>query len=136
MISQRTCFLSVILVSQVVLASCGGGTTAAPAAPTSAPAAPATSAPAEATAAPEPTPTSAPAATPTPVSEKVTFQLVRGLSTIEEMDDDIAPKLEQVDGILRVSGTEVSITITYDPEIITPEELRAKLAEIGHAVKE
>lgn len=141
MTSQRiTLATGLILIGLVVLAACGGGTTPAPAtsapAPaTSAPAtsAPATSAPGTATSAP-PTATSAPAASPTSGGQQVTFQFVQALSTIEEMED-IAALLHDVPGVLSVEGNENKITIHYDPGVITEDDLRKTMGDIGHPVQ-
>ena len=128
---------SLSVVGLVVLAACGGGTTSTPAttsAPAAATAAPAaTSAPPTAAAAP-PTATSAPAATSEPEGEEVTFPFVTGLSSIEEIDD-IDLLLHNVEGVLGIGGDENSITITYDPAIITVDELQQQMEAIGYPVK-
>lgn len=133
MIPQRIVFLSLILASLAVLAGCGGGATSAPA--TSVPAATSTPAPPPATPVPAAPATPAPAATPTPVTESVTFEFVNELATLEELED-MALELEEVEGIKGISGNEVSITIRYDPELLTVEELRTTMAQKGRAVKE
>lgn len=141
MIPQRNAVASVLVVSLIALAGCGGGqatTATPPPTPTSAPAetlAPAATAPQPTTTAVPPTATSAPAATATQAGEKVTFEFVAPLSTIEELDPLLAA-VEDVEGVLGASGSQVDITITYDPAVITVEELQAKMAEIGQPVKE
>ena len=143
MTSQRiTLATGLILIGLVVLAACGGGTTPAPAtsAPAPATSAPATSAPATATSAPgtatsaPPTATSAPAASPTSGGQQVTFQFVQALSTIEEMED-IAALLHDVPGVLSVEGNENKITIHYDTGVITEDDLRKTMGDIGHPVQ-
>lgn len=135
--------LSLCVVGLAALPSCGGGATVTPAttsAPeaTSAPATAtsppsATSTPLAATSAPA-TATSAPAATPEPEGEEVTFEFVAELSSIEEIDD-IDLLLHDVEGILGVEGDEKSITITYDPAVITVDELQQVLESIRYPVK-
>jgi hypothetical protein len=43
--------------------------------------------------------------------------------------------MKLVPGIIAVSGNENAVTIAYDPGVITPEQIRQRLASIGHAVK-
>ena len=145
MISQRILKTSLLLIGLVALAGCSGGQQATTAAPP--PAATATSASASTAIPPTatavgptaipvpPTATTAPAATATQAGEKVTFEFVAPLSTIEELDPLLAA-VEDVEGVLGASGSQVDITITYDPAVITVEELQAKMAEIGQPVKE
>lgn len=90
------------------------------------------------TAAPQTAATPAPQATPAAgtveAGQKVTFELLTTLSTIEEVDH-IADLLADEDGVLAVTGTEVSLTITYDPAAITPDELKVVMERIGYPVK-
>jgi hypothetical protein len=131
-ISQRNLVLGLTLLGLVSLVGCAGGSTAVP---TSAPVAVPTATPAPtATPIPATTATPAPTVTPEPAGEKVSFNFVTQLSTAEE-GDDIQRALHDVEGILSIRGDEFGLTITYDPKIITPEELRQKLAQIGHPVQ-
>ena len=75
-----------------------------------------------------------PEASPTSAETRVTFEFVSTLSTVEEVDH-IKGLLEDTEGILAITGTEVSITITYDPNILTVEALRTKMELIGYPVK-
>lgn len=143
MISQRA-FIMSLLLAGLLLAGCGGSATvpatvirltATRSPATNAPVPPATTSrsPAQ-TPAPAATPTSAPAATSTSAGETITLEFTSTLSTVEEMDH-IRDLLQDTEGILAITGTEVSITITYDPNILTVEDLRGKLEEIGYPVK-
>lgn len=136
---------SLILFALIVLAGCGAPSepTTAPADPTSAP--PATSPP-EATEAPAPTATSVPATAtsepptattepePTAVTETVTFTFVNELGTIEEADP-IHATVEGREGIIGTFGSETTITITFDPEILTVDDIVALMSEIGSPVQ-
>lgn len=141
MVTQRSFVIGLVMFGLVSLTGCGGE---AAEVPTSTPAATATPVPTdtatsvpEATATPAPaaTPTPAPTATPEPVGERASFEFVNQLSTAEE-GEDIEIALHDVEGILSVRGDEFGLTITYDPDTITPDELRQRLAQIGHPVKE
>jgi copper chaperone CopZ len=57
-----------------------------------------------------------------------------GLSSIEEIDD-IDLLLHNVPGILGIEGDEKSITITYDPAVITVDQLQQQMEAIGYPVK-
>ncbi len=141
---HRVFTVSWLLVSLIVLAGCGGGTTSPPtviqmtatrplSADTPAPPTVTSVSPTE-TSAPEASPTPAPEASPTSAETRVTFEFVSTLSTGEEVDH-IRGLLEDTEGILAITGTEVSITITYDPNILTVEALRTKMEQIGYPVK-
>ncbi len=137
--------VSVLLVSPVFLAGCGGpatipvtvirmtatrpAVTNTPAPPTATSAPGATSAPQTATSAPQP-----PQATSTEAGETVKFEFVTSLSTIEELEP-ILMLVEEFDGVLGASGSQVDITITYDPSVTTVEMLQQRMEEIGQAVK-
>lgn len=109
--------------------------TAAAAAATTAPGAPAaaaTTAPAAPAAA---VPTAPGVATGKYEELKVDF--VQTLGTAEQVDE-IAPLLKAAfpaNAIKGVSGNEVGIAISYDPGLVTPGQIRVKLASLGHAVK-
>jgi copper chaperone CopZ len=49
--------------------------------------------------------------------------------------DDIRLLLHEVPGILDVVGDEISITITYDPAVISVDELQKTMNDIGFPVK-
>jgi hypothetical protein len=112
----------------VVVTATGGPAGVTPAAPAAA----ATQTP---QAGSTPAPQNTPAAGATEeVGERVVLQFVTTLSTIEEVDH-IADLLSDEDGILAVTGTEVSLTITYDPAAITIDQLKAVMERIGYPVK-
>ena len=125
MIPRLSVIAVVSLAAMVALAGCGGGATPAPPTPTSAPTA--TLAVAAPTSAP-------PTATAVQAGEKVTFEFVMSLSTIEELEP-ILNLVEEIEGVLGASGSQVDITITYDPTVVTVEELQARMSEIGYPVK-
>jgi hypothetical protein len=97
-----------------------------------------------ATPVPEPTETPVPEDTETPVpedtaadesvTEQIELDFVTPLSTVEEVDD-IENLLHGVEGIISIRGNEVGLTITYDPEILTPDDVRREMSNIGHPVK-
>jgi hypothetical protein len=62
------------------------------------------------------------------------FQFVSALGTIEQFDD-LALELRQRPGILRVSGTERTLTATWDPAVLDEAGVRRILAESGHPVQ-
>jgi aerobic-type carbon monoxide dehydrogenase small subunit (CoxS/CutS family) len=62
------------------------------------------------------------------------FQFVSPLGTIEDYDD-LASELIAVPGIVDVSGTERTITPTWDPARLDEARVRQILAESGHAVR-
>ena len=146
--SQQKLLSIFILMVLFLLVGCSGGTQEAPASTslpptnTSAPdleptQSPATEAPAEPTAMPEPTsepPTPASEPTEEPGTTKVTFEFVTELETIEELDPIILD-LEEVEGIVGLSGTEQTISITYDPDVLTEENIRTLMEQIGKPVK-
>ena len=128
--------VSWLLVSLIVLAGCGGATTSPPTViqmTATRPPSADTPAPPTVTSV-SPTETSPPEASPTSAGTRVTFEFVSTLSTVEEVDH-IKGLLEDTEGILAITGTEVSITITYDPNILTVEALRTKMEQIGYPVK-
>ena len=141
MVIQRSFVLGLVMLGLVSLMGCGRGAAEEPTSTpadtaTSVPTATATSAPTDTpTPAPTATPLPAPTATPEPVGERVSLEFVNQLSTAEE-GEDIEMALHDVEGILSIRGDEFGLTITYDPDIITPDEVRQALAQIGHPVKE
>lgn len=135
LILQRIVVLSLILLVSVFLAGCGGGE----AAPTPAPAPAATSTPEPAatpapTSAPTPTPVPADTPTPEPSGEQIKLEFVTPLSTAEQ-GEDIQQQLHDVEGILSIRGDEFGLTIKYDPDVITPDDLKQQMSVIGFPVK-
>ncbi len=77
----------------------------------------------------------APAATaPTVAGTSKQFEFVAPFSTIEEFDP-FAQQLKGQAGIIGVSGSQGTITVTWDPSKLTEAQVRALLAGMGHAVK-
>lgn len=135
LILQRIFVFSIILLGSVFLTGCGGGEAAPPPAP--APAATSTSAPVATlapTSAPTPTPIPADTPTPEPSGEQIKFEFVTPLSTAEQ-GADIEQLLHDVEGILSIRGDEFGLTITYDPDVIMPDDLRQQMSVIGFPVK-
>ena len=62
------------------------------------------------------------------------FQFVTALGTIEQYDD-LALDLRRRPGILRVSGSERTITLTWDPARLDEADVQRILAESGHPVQ-
>jgi len=147
----RSSLLALVILAALLLASCGPAatpTTAPETAPTALPTeAPASNLTEEPTAEPtqEPTavPTEEPTATPIPEPtatpeprEEVYF--VWGEGGVHPSDSDdvdvIILDLKQQDGILGGGGNEIGITVSYNPTIITVEEIQEVLKSIGHPV--
>lgn len=150
---KRNVITFLFLIILIALTGCGGGAQATepPAPSPTLPPAQATSLPEPTEAAPEPTaepptataepptptsepPTAPPEPTATPVSEQVTLKFVTPLGTIEELEP-IIMLLEEREGILGGFGSEVEITITYDPEILTVEGVISLMEEIQRPVE-
>jgi len=72
--------------------------------------------------------------TATGVRSELKVEFVKPLSTAEEVDD-ISLVLRRIPGIFAVSGNEVGITIVYDAGLILPNQIRVRLASMGHEVK-
>lgn len=62
------------------------------------------------------------------------FQFVSSLGTIE-VYDELALELKQTPGILGVAGSELTITITWDPARLDETRIRQMLAQAGHPVR-
>jgi hypothetical protein len=62
------------------------------------------------------------------------FQFVTALGTIEQFDD-LSLELRRRPGILGVSGTERTITPTWDPAQLDEAGVRRILADSGHPVR-
>jgi hypothetical protein len=145
--------VGLVAMMAMFVAACGG----TPAAPTQAPAATsapaststtapaastATSAPAatSTTAAPTaaPTNTSAPAASPTAEgsSERVSFNWAAGSVPPADADDgaEIVAELMTHEGVLSGVADESVLTVRFDPDLITIEEIIAIMAQMGHPV--
>jgi hypothetical protein len=135
-----------------MVVACGGqasptfAPTQAPAATTSAPASTATTAPAASTATTAP-PTEVPptsteppaAATDTPAAterETVSFNWAPGSVPPADADDgaEIVAELLTHDGVLSGTGDENVLSVTFDPSVITVEEIMDILDAIGHPV--
>ena len=102
---------------------------------TSAPAATATRAPQTASpvAAAQPPSASAPGVA-TGVRSETKLEFVSQLTTAEETDD-LRLTLMRIPGILAVSGNETAITVVYDAGLILPDQIKARLASMGHPIK-
>ncbi|MBI1800729.1 MAG: hypothetical protein HYR71_03760 [Chloroflexi bacterium] len=70
----------------------------------------------------------------TGIRSELKVEFVAQLSTAEEVDD-LRLTLMRIPGILSVAGNELAITIVYDAGLILPNQIRARLASIGHPVK-
>src|SRR5437870_1908125 len=75
-------------------------------------------------------PAQAPAATGT--SKEFTF--ASPFATIEDFDTFVEP-LKKRDGIINISGSERTITVTWDPGKLNEQQVRDLLASLGHAVR-
>jgi hypothetical protein len=117
-----------IPVTVIRMTATGPAITATPAPPTATAASPAE----PSTPQPEP-PTAAAEPTLSEAGTRVTFRFVTTLSTVEEVGD-IRDLLHDTEGILAVTGDEISITIAYDPAILTVDQVMAIMAQIGYPV--
>lgn len=109
--------------------ACGGAAepTATPPPPT-----PTTAPPTPAPATSTPTP----AATPTPevALESVTLEFQSAVPSIEDAER-VLHSLEEKDGVKDGVASENSLTIRYDPELITVEEMRQFVERQGFPLK-
>ncbi len=62
------------------------------------------------------------------------FVFVNPLGTIE-VYDDLSLELQQLPGIVDVSGTERTITPVWDPARLDEAAVRRALSELGHPVR-
>ena len=62
------------------------------------------------------------------------FEFVTAMGTIEQFDE-LALELQQIPGIVRVSGTERTITIEWDTARLDEARVRQALSEAGHPVR-
>jgi hypothetical protein len=82
----------------------------------------------------EPTEPPVSEATAEAASERIELDFVTPLSTVEQVED-IESLLHNVEGIISIRGNEVGLTITYDPAILTPDDVRRQMSNIGFPVK-
>jgi hypothetical protein len=145
--------VGLVTMLAVVIAACGGTPEAPTQAPanTSAPAATSTTAPAAATATTAPAATattaastaapantSAPAASPTAEGsrEQVSFSWAPGSVPPADADDgaEIVAELMTHEGVLSGVADEAVLNVTYDPDLITVEEIMEIMDQMGHPV--
>jgi hypothetical protein len=109
--------------------ACGGAAEPTPTPP------PPTPTPAPPTPAP-PTATPTPAATPTPEKqlEEVTLEFQTTVPSIEDAER-VLHNLEVEEGVEGGIASETSLTIRYDPELITVEEMRQFVERQGFPLK-
>jgi len=62
------------------------------------------------------------------------FEFVTAMGTIEQFDE-LALELQQIPGIVRVSGTERTITIEWDTARLDESRVRQALTEAGYPVR-
>jgi len=62
------------------------------------------------------------------------FEFARPLGTIEQFDE-LAVEMRERAGIVSVSGTERTVTPTWDPRVLDEGRVRQILAELGFAVR-
>ena len=81
-------------------------------------------------------PVAAPAAAPAAAAAGTSkdFEFVTALSTIEEFEPMAAP-LKQKPGVLEVTGSQLTITVKWDPSKVDEAGVRKYLADAGHPVK-
>lgn len=119
---------NVVALVGALLVACSTSASPSPA-PTSAPTqtAPGTAAPT--TAAPR---TSPPVATQNPGRADVVLRWAPG-TNISDIDDvyDMISHLKNTPGILDGFGDESQITVVYNPQLVTPEQIRRLLADMG-----
>jgi aerobic-type carbon monoxide dehydrogenase small subunit (CoxS/CutS family) len=62
------------------------------------------------------------------------FQFVAPLATIEEFEP-MVPPLKQKTGVVEVTGSQLTITVKWDPSKVDEAGVRKYLADAGHPVK-
>lgn len=132
--------LIVVLVAAGLLSACGGAPAAPP--PTAPPAPAATVEPAPTAApptstAPPPTSTAPPPPTAEPEQtslERHKFKFVSVLGTQEE-GERIESVLTGIPGIEEVSVTEISITVEFNPDVITLDDVQKAIESLGYKVE-
>lgn len=146
----RKISISLLLIGLLVLTSCGSSDGDSNSQPTDPPADNISSTEEPSTDATEPPQTEAPAteapeteAPPAPTEEptaveittaSVTFEYVTELETSELMDP-LVEKVEDAEGVLTANATVFTITITYDADIISEQDLREVMSAAGRPVK-
>jgi len=76
----------------------------------------------------------APAAAPAATGTAKEFTFATPFATIEDFDTFVEP-LKKRDGIVNISGSERTITVTWDPGKLSEQQVRDLLASLGHAVR-
>ena len=76
----------------------------------------------------------APAAAPAATGTAKEFTFATPFATIEDFDTFVEP-LKKRDGIVNISGSERTITVTWDPGKLNEQQVRDLLASLGHAVR-
>ena len=75
-------------------------------------------------------------ATGAPIGDtaSMSFEFVTAMGTIEQFDE-LALELQQIPGVVRVSGTERTITIEWDTARLDESRVRQALTEAGYPVR-
>src|SRR5256886_8227977 len=76
----------------------------------------------------------APAGAPAVTGTAKEFTFASPFATIEDFDTFVEP-LKKRDGIINISGSERTITVTWDPGKLTEQQVRDLLSSLGHAVR-
>jgi len=71
---------------------------------------------------------------PTATGTSKEFTFASPFATIEDFDTFVEP-LKKRDGIINISGSERTITVTWDPGKLNEQQVRDLLASLGHAVR-
>ena len=74
------------------------------------------------------------ATAPTATGTSKEFTFATPFATIEDFDTFVEP-LKKRDGIVNISGSERTITVTWDPGKLNEQQVRDLLASLGHAVR-
>jgi allophanate hydrolase subunit 1 len=62
------------------------------------------------------------------------FTFATPFATIEDFDTFVEP-LKKREGIVNISGSERTITVTWDPGKLNEQQVRDLLSSLGHAVR-